>query len=155
MDWLSGKWVPGPNVFLVVCCNFLLMSNLFFLPNFASLIHFASVCIYYVRPSPVNAAHSTWHRIYTDSYMHADRVAPWTAKQSRNKSSWDHRNPASHRLGDCQWILQAAVGFRKIIRTSHTYILYYNIDNHRNNCKTAAFICLYLFGPHTLPSALF
>ena len=24
MDWSSGKWVPGPNVFFVVCCNFLL-----------------------------------------------------------------------------------------------------------------------------------
>ena len=23
MDWSSGKWVPGPNVFFVVCCNFL------------------------------------------------------------------------------------------------------------------------------------
>ena len=40
-----------------------LISNLFLLANFASLIHFASVCIYLVRPSPVNAPHSTWHRI--------------------------------------------------------------------------------------------
>ena len=23
MDWSSGKWVPGPNVLFVVCCNFL------------------------------------------------------------------------------------------------------------------------------------
>ena len=52
-----------------------------------------------------------------------------------------------------QWILQTAVGFRQIIRTSHTDILYYNISNHRNNCKTA-FIGLYLFGSHTLWSAL-
>ena len=75
-------------------------------------------------------------------------------KQSNNKSLWDHRSPARLRLGDCQWILQAAVGFPQIIGTWRTDILYYNIDNHRNNCKTA-FICLYLFGSHTLRSALF
>ena len=107
-----------------------------------------------MRPSPVNAPHSTWHHIYTDSYMHMDRVAPWTMKRSSNKSSWDHRIPTSPRLGDLRWILQAAVGFRQIIRTSHTDILYYSIGNHRNNCKTA-FICLYSFGSHTLRSALF
>ena len=28
MDWSSGKWVPGPNVFFVVCCNFLLNDSL-------------------------------------------------------------------------------------------------------------------------------
>ena len=75
-------------------------------------------------------------------------------KQSNNKSLWDHQSPARLRLGDCQWILQAAVGFPQIIGTWHTDILYYNIDNHQNNCKTA-FICLYLFGSHTLQSALF
>ena len=53
-----------------------------------------------------------------------------------------------------QWILQAAVGFLQIIRTSHTYILHYIIGNHLNNCKTA-FICLYLLSPHTLWSGLF
>ena len=37
-----------------------LISNLFVLPNFASLIHFVSVGIYLVRPSPANAPHSTW-----------------------------------------------------------------------------------------------
>ena len=26
MNWSSGKWVPGPNVFFVVCCNFLFLS---------------------------------------------------------------------------------------------------------------------------------
>ena len=30
MDWSSGKWVPGPNVFFVVCCNFLLTLLLLF-----------------------------------------------------------------------------------------------------------------------------
>ena len=55
---------------------------MFILPKFASHYSFASVCIYSVRPSPVSAAHSTWHRTYTDSFMHADSVAPWTVKQS-------------------------------------------------------------------------
>ena len=27
LDWSSGKWVPGPNVFFAVCCNFLLHSD--------------------------------------------------------------------------------------------------------------------------------
>ena len=112
------------------------------------------MCIYQVRLSPGNAPHSTKHRIYTDSCIHVDRVAPWTLEQSSNKSSWDHRSPASPRLGDGQWILQAAVGFRQIIRTLHTDILYYKIGNHRNNCETA-FICLFMFGSHTLRSALF
>ena len=87
-------------------------------------------------------------------YMHAERVVPWTVKQSNNKSPWDHRSPASPRLGDRQWILQAAVSFRHVIRASHTDILYYNIGNHRNNCETV-FICLYLFGSLTLRSAIF
>ena len=94
------------------------------------------------------APHTFWFL-----YIHANRVMPWTVKQSSNKSLWDHRSPASLRLGDWQWILQAAVSFRQIIRTSHTNILYYNIGNHRNHCKTA-FISLYLFGSHTLRSAL-
>ena len=45
-----------------------LISNLFVLPNFASLIHFASVSMYLVRPSPVNGPHFTWHRIYRFLY---------------------------------------------------------------------------------------
>ena len=65
---------------------------------------------------------------------------------------WDHRSPASPRLGDWQWILLAAVGFRQIIRNSHIDILYYNIGNHRNNCKTAV-ICLYLFGLSHSPTS--
>ena len=95
------------------------------------------------------APHTFWFL-----YKHADRVVPWTVKQSSNKSLWEHGSPASLRLGDWQWILQTAVGFRQIICTSHTNIIYYNIGNHWNNCKTA-FICLYLFGSHTLRSALF
>ena len=64
------------------CSVSFLISNLFILPKFASHYSFASVCIYLVRPSPVSAAHSTWHRTYTDSFMYADSVAPWTVKQS-------------------------------------------------------------------------
>ena len=91
---------------------------------------------------------------YTDSSMHADRVALRTMKQFSNKSPCGHRSPASPRLGDWQWVFQAAVGFRQIIRTPHTDILYCIIGNQWNNCKTA-FICLYLFGSHTLRSAIF
>ena len=87
-------------------------------------------------------------------YMRTDRVVPRTVKQSSNISLWDHCNPASPWLGDWQWILQAAVGFHQIILISHANILYYNVGNHRNNCKTV-FICLYLFVSHTLRSPLF
>ena len=99
-------------------------------------------------------SHRTWRCTHSDSFICTPWTVPWTVKQSRNKSSWDHRSPASHRLGDWQWILQSAVGFRLIIHTSHTDILNYNIGNHRNNCKTA-FICLYLFCSHTPRSTLF
>ena len=64
------------------CSVSFLISNLFILPKFAPHYSFASVCIYLVRPSQVSAAHSTWHRTYTDSFMYADSVAPWTVKQS-------------------------------------------------------------------------
>ena len=86
-------------------------------------------------------------------YIYTNRVVPPTVKQSRNISLWDHRSPASPRLADWQWILQAAVSFRQIILTSHADILYYNVGNQQNNCKTA-FICLYLFVSHTLRSPL-
>ena len=33
-----------------------------------SLLFICVGCIYLVRPSPVNAPHSTWHRTYTDSH---------------------------------------------------------------------------------------
>ena len=95
--------------------SFLISNMFFFLPNFASLIHFASLCIYLVRASPVNAPHSTWHSTYTDSYMHADRVVPLTVKQSSFISWWDHRSSMSHRLGDWHLILQALIGFHQII----------------------------------------
>ena len=40
MDWSSGKWVPGPNVFFVVCCNFLLLyNNLFIYQVLCTLIY--------------------------------------------------------------------------------------------------------------------
>ena len=33
MDWSSGKWVPGPNVFFVVCCNFLFIVFIHVIPG--------------------------------------------------------------------------------------------------------------------------
>ena len=45
-----------------------LISNLLFSSKLCVSYSFASVCIYLVRPSPVNAPHSTWHRTYTDSH---------------------------------------------------------------------------------------
>ena len=32
-------------------------------------------------------------------YMHADRVVPWTVKQSSNKSLWDRRSPLPYLFG--------------------------------------------------------
>ena len=91
------------------CSVSFLTSNLFILPQFASHYSFASVCIYLVRPSPVSAAHFTWHRTYTDSLIHADSVAQWTVKQSSFISWWDHRSSMSCQLGDWHRILQAPI----------------------------------------------
>ena len=44
--------------------------------------------------------------------MHTDGVVPWTMKQSNNKSSWDHRSPASPRLGDWQWLVRQVTDVR-------------------------------------------
>ena len=109
------------------CSVSFLISNLFILPKFASYCSFASVCIHLVRPSPVSAAHSTWHHTYKDSFMYADSVAPWTVKQSSFISWLDHRSSMSRRLGDWHWILQAPIGSCQIIHTSHAVILYANI----------------------------
>ena len=102
----------------------LFISNLCFSIKFCVSYSFASVCIYLVRPTPVNASHSTGHRTYMDSYLHVDRVPPWTVKQSSFISWWDHR---SRRLDDWHWILQAPIGFRQLIHTSDDAILYANI----------------------------
>ena len=109
------------------CSVLFLISNLFILPKFASHYSFASVCIYLVRPLPVSAAHSTWHRTYTDSFMHADSVAPSTVKQSSFIFWWDHRSSMSRRLVDSHWILLALVGSCQIIHTSHAVNLNANI----------------------------
>ena len=74
-----------------------------------------SVCIYLVRPSPVNVPHSTAHRTYADSTMHVERVPQWTVKQSSFISWYDHRSSMSPRLGDWHWILQVPVGFGQFI----------------------------------------
>ena len=76
------------------------ISNLVFSTKLCISYSFASVCIYSVRPSPVNAPYSTGHRTYTDSYMHVDRVPPGTVKQSSFISWWDHQSSMSRRLGD-------------------------------------------------------
>ena len=55
IDWASSS-VSGS-------ISYLLFSN-----KLSVSYSFASVCIYLVRPSPVNAPHSTWHRTYTDSH---------------------------------------------------------------------------------------
>ena len=75
----------------------------------------------------MSAAHSTWHRTYTDFFMQADSVAPWTVKQSSFISWLDRRSSMSRRLGDWHWILQAPIGSCQIIHTSHAVILYANI----------------------------
>ena len=49
---------------------------------------------------------------------------------------WDHWSSVSCQLGDLHWILQAAIGFRQIINTSHDEALYTN--NRRNNNSTAS-----------------
>ena len=103
------------------------ISNIF-LPKFAFHYLFASVCIYLMWPSPVGGAHSTWHRTYTDYSMHEDNVAPWAVKQYSFISWWDHRSAISRRLGDWHWILQAPIGSRQIIHTTHAVILYANIQ---------------------------
>ena len=77
------------------------ISNLCFYTKFCVSYSFASGCIYLVTPSPVNAPHSTGHCTYTKSYMHVDRVPPWTVKQSSFISWRDHRSSMSlRRLGD-------------------------------------------------------
>ena len=77
-----------------------LISNLCFSTKLCVSYSFASVCIYLVRPLPLNVPHSTGHRTYMDSYMHVDRVPPWTMKQSSFISWWDHWTSMSRRLDD-------------------------------------------------------
>ena len=108
------------------CSVSFLISNLFILPKFASHYSFASF-LYIFSETIASAAHSTWHRTYTDSFMHADSVAPWTVKQSSFISWLDHRSSMSRRLGDWHWILQAPIGSCQIIYTLHAVILYANI----------------------------
>ena len=69
----------GPKCILALLRSLLILGLSFiftFIFNFKPVIStkfwvsysFASVCIYLMRPSPVNAPHSTWHRTYTDSH---------------------------------------------------------------------------------------
>ena len=50
-----------------------------------------------------------------------------SVKQSSFISWWDHWSSMSHWLSDWHWILQALIGFRQIMHTSHAAILYGNI----------------------------
>ena len=90
---------------------------------FASLLRIWNICETCKKRSLLNC--STSHMVphtFWFLYMHTDRVVPRTVKHSSNISLWDHRS-GSPRLGDRQWILQAAVGFRQITLPSHTDIL--------------------------------
>ena len=115
----SGLYRPWSSVSLLI-------SNQCFSTKVCVAYSFASVCIYLVRPSPVNAPHTTGHHTYADSSMQVERVPPLTVKQSSFISWCDHRSSMSRRLGDWHWILQAPISFRQIIPTSHAAILYAN-----------------------------
>ena len=77
-----------------------LISNLCFFTKLCVSYSFASVCIYLVRPSPVNAPQSTGHRTYADSSMHVERVPPWTVKQYSYMLVWpsELNEPSTRRL---------------------------------------------------------
>ena len=90
-----------------------LISNLCFSSKLCVYYSFASVCIYQVKPSPVNAPHSTC----MDSYMHVDRVLLWFVKHPSLISWWDHRSSMGRRLGD--WRL--ALDFISFYRFSPIY----------------------------------
>ena len=79
------------------------ISNLLFSTKLCVSYSFASVCMYLVRPSPVNAPYFTC-TAHIWIFTHADGVAPWTVTQSRFISWWDHRRSMSRRIGDWHWI---------------------------------------------------
>ena len=94
-----------------------LISNLCYSTKLCISYSFVSVCIYLVRPLPVNAPHSTGHRTYTDSYMHVDRVPPWTVKQSSFISPLtDVSQGLSNRCAKTMYV-------RLCICVSNTYLL--------------------------------
>ena len=74
----------------------------------------------------MSVPHRAWLRTYTDSYArgqgHAmDRETIYCYILVRPSEF------SQPRLGDWHWILQAAIGFRPIIYTSHVEILYADI----------------------------
>ena len=120
-----------------------LISNLCFSTKFCISYSFAWGCIYLVRPSPVNAPHSTWHCTYTDFYMHVERVPPWTVKSlvlylgGTNGSQW----AVDSAFGT--WFYKLLSVFARLY-TPYTPQFYMpTFGNHRNNSKTASF-SLYL-----------
>ena len=101
-----------------------LTSNLLYSTKFCVSYSFASFCIYLVRPWPVSVPHPT--RLRTESYARGqgpaidlETVYFFILVRSLQFSQ--------SRLGDWHWILQAVIGFRPIIYTSHVEILYTNI----------------------------
>ena len=77
-----------------------LISNLCCFTKLCVSYSFASVCIYLVRPSPVNAPQSTGHRTYANYSMHVERVPPWTVKQYFYILVWpsELNEPSTRRL---------------------------------------------------------
>ena len=105
----------------------LLVSKQLFFSKLCVSYSFASFCIYLVRPSPVSVPHPTWLCTYTDSY------------ECGQGPTMDHETVylyilvrplefSQPQLGNWHWILQAAIGLRYIIYTSHVEILYANIN---------------------------
>ena len=128
-----------------------LISNLCASTKLCVSYSFASVCMYLVRPSPVNVPHSTGHRTYADSSMHVERVPPWIMKQS----SFIY----CATLG-AQWSFDSAIGtgfynllsvFANLYTPHMTQFYIPTFVNHRSNSKTAPislyFVRLPLWNP--------
>ena len=103
-----------------------LTSNLLYSTKFCVSYSFASFCIYLVRPLPLSAPHPTWLRTFTDSYAcgQGPAIDHETVKFYILVRSVEFSQSG---LSDWHWILQAVIGFRPIIYTSHVKILYTNI----------------------------
>ena len=115
-----------------------------FLTKLCVSYSFASVCIYLVRPSPVNATHSTGHRIYIYIYIYM-RILLCTWKGSR-RGPW---NSLFLYLGGtigAQWAVDSAIGtgfykplsvFAKLYPPHMPQFYMPTIGNHRYNSKIA------------------
>ena len=62
-------------------------------------------------------------------FLYARGQGPTVDRETVYFYFWlDHRSSMSRQLGDRHWILQAPIGFRQFIHTSHYAILYANIQ---------------------------